>query len=173
MVGFVESIAVGKTIAARHGEELAADAELLALGAANAASAISGGTRAEISRVGRRCGSCLTRRVMHACHVAGFAAFGSLCRTPVNHLAGAATRGAGVVTAMVVLFSLAFLMPFLQHMPKPVAAAIIVVAVLSLVDLAEPMRLLRVSPIELGLWLLPFVSSIAIAILYLIPPRST
>ena len=43
MVGFVESIAVGKTIAARHGEELAADAELLALGAANAASAISGG----------------------------------------------------------------------------------------------------------------------------------
>ena len=157
MVGFVESIAVGKTIAARHGEELAADAELLALGAANAASAISGG-KTRVSRSGGRRVSYLTHGgLMHACHVAGFAAFGSLCRTPVNHLAGAATRGAGVVTAMVVLFSLAFLMPFLQHMPKPVAAAIIVVAVLSLVDLAEPMRLLRVSPIELGLWLLPFV----------------
>ena len=110
LVGFVESIAVAKTIAAKVGYEIDADRELIGLGLSNVASALCG----------------------------GFPSFGSLSRTPVNYITGASTRFAGVVTALLVLLVVLFLTPLLRYMPKPVMAAIIIVAVSTMATEPQP-----------------------------------
>ena len=108
LVGFVESIAVAKTIAAKVGYEIDPDRELIGLGVSNVASALSG----------------------------GFPSFGSLSRTPVNYITGARTRFAGVITAFLVLMVVLFFTGPLRYMPKPVMAAIIV-AVSKMADFSE------------------------------------
>ena len=68
----------------------------------------------------------------------GFPSFGSLSRTPVNYITGASTRFAGVITALLVLLVVLFLTPLLRYMPKPVMAAIIIVAVSTMADYPYP-----------------------------------
>lgn len=136
LVGFVESIAVAKTIAAKVGYEIDADRELIGLGLSNVAAALSG----------------------------GFPSFGSLSRTPVNYIAGARTRFAGVVTAMLTLVVILFFTPLLRYMPKPVMAAIIIVAVSKMADFAELVHIFTQRKAEAALWLLPFFGTLIIGI---------
>ena len=68
----------------------------------------------------------------------GFPSFGSLSRTPVNYITGASTRFAGVITALLVLLVVLFLTPLLRYMPKPVMAAIIIVAVSTMATEPQP-----------------------------------
>jgi len=136
LVGFVESIAVAKTIAAKVGYEIDPDRELIGLGLSNVASALSG----------------------------GFPSFGSLSRTPVNYITGARTRFAGVITAMLVLTVVLFLTPLLRYMPKPVMAAIIIVAVSKMADFAEFYVIWQQRKAEVALWLMPFLGTLVIGI---------
>ena len=117
LVGFVESISVGQTLAAKRRQRIEPDNELLGLGAANLGSAFSG----------------------------GFPVTGGFARSVVNHDAGAQTPMAGVFTAAGIGLSLMLLTPLLHNLPQAVLAATIIVAVLSLVDLGSLSRTWRYS----------------------------
>jgi len=106
IIGFVESVSVGRTLAARRQQRVEANKELVALGAANIGSAISG----------------------------GFAVTGGFSRSVVNFDAGAQTQLASMMTAGGIALAALFLTPALYFLPKATLAATIIVAVTSLVD---------------------------------------
>ena len=108
IVGYVESISVALTLAAKRRQRVDPDQELIALGVADIGSAVSG----------------------------GFPVTGALSRSVVNFEAGAQTPAAGAFAAIGVGLATLFLTPLLFYMPKTALAAIIIVAVLSLVDFA-------------------------------------
>ena len=107
IVGFVESVSVGQTLAAKRRQRIEPDQELVALGASNVGAAMTG----------------------------GFPVTGGFSRSVVNFDAGAQTPAAGVFTAVGILLASLFLTPALYFLPQATLAATIVVAVLSLVDL--------------------------------------
>jgi len=107
IVGFVESVSVGHTLAARRRERIQPNQELIGLGAANIASGLGG----------------------------GFPVTGGFSRSVVNFDAGARTPLAGVMTAVMIAMTALFLTPLFEYLPKAVLAATVIVAVLSLVDL--------------------------------------
>ena len=107
VIGFVESVSVGKTLAAKRRQRIDADQELLALGAANVASSLSG----------------------------GFPVTGGFSRSVVNFDAGAQTQLASVLAALGIALAALLFTPVLYHLPKATLAATIIVAVTSLIDL--------------------------------------
>jgi SulP family sulfate permease len=117
LVGFVESVSVGQTLAAKRRQRIEPDNELLGLGAANLGAAFSG----------------------------GFPVTGGFARSVVNHDAGAQTPMAGVFTAAGIALSVLLLTPLLHNLPQAVLAATIMVAVLSLVDPGSLKRTWRYS----------------------------
>jgi SulP family sulfate permease len=117
VIGFVESVSVAQTLAARRRQRISADAELVGLGAANIAAAFSG----------------------------GYPVTGGFARSVVNADAGAETPMAGVLTAGGIALTALFLTPLLRLLPQATLAATIIVAVLSLVDLAAIGRTLAYS----------------------------
>jgi SulP family sulfate permease len=106
IVGFVESISVAQTLAAKRRERIAPNQELIGLGASNIAAAIGG----------------------------GYPVTGGFARSVVNFDAGAATPAAGAFTAIGIAGATLLLTPFLAILPKATLAATIVLAVLTLVD---------------------------------------
>lgn len=108
LVGFVESVSVAQTLAVKRRQRIEPNQELLALGASNLASSLSG----------------------------GFPVTGGFARSVVNFDAGAETPMAGAFTAIGILAATLFLTPIFKHLPQAVLAATIIVAVLSLVDVA-------------------------------------
>jgi SulP family sulfate permease len=106
VVGFVESVSVGQTLAAKRRQRIEPDQELVALGASNLGAAFSG----------------------------GFPVTGGFSRSVVNFDAGARTPAAGVFTAAGILLATLFLTPALFYLPQATLAATIIVAVMSLVD---------------------------------------
>ena len=112
IVGYVESISVALTLAAKRRQRIEPDQELIALGAANMGAAVSG----------------------------GFPVTGGFARSVVNFEAGAETPAAGAFTAVGIALATLFLTPLLYFLPNATLAATIVVAVLSLVDLGALKR---------------------------------
>lgn len=117
VIGFVESVSVAQTLAAKRRQRIAPDQELIGLGASNIASALSG----------------------------GYPVTGGFARSVVNFDAGAQTPAAGAYTAVGIALASLFLTPLLFYLPNATLAATIIVAVLSLVDLKTPGRLWRYS----------------------------
>ena len=107
VVGFVESVSVGQTLAAKRRQRIEPDRELVALGASNVGAALTG----------------------------GFPVTGGFARSVVNFDAGAQTPAAGAFTAVGILLAALLLTPALYFVPQATLSATIVVAVLSLVDL--------------------------------------
>lgn len=106
IIGFVESVSVAQTLAAKRRQRIDPDQELIALGASNTASALS----------------------------SGFPVTGGFSRSVVNFDAGAQTPAAGAFTAVGLAIATLTLTPLLAFLPKATLAATIIVAVLSLVD---------------------------------------
>lgn len=117
LVGFVESVSVGQTLAARFRERIEPNQELVALGSANIAAAFSG----------------------------GIPVTGGFSRSVVNFDAGARTPMAGTLAAIGIAITALYLTPFLYHLPHAVLGATIIVAVLGLVDLGMLTRTWRYS----------------------------
>lgn len=117
MIGFVESVSIAQTLAAKRRQSIRPDQELVGLGAANLAAAFS----------------------------AGYPVTGGFARSVVNFDAGAETPAAGAYTALGIALASLFLTPLLFHLPIAVLAATIIVAVLSLVDLGALRRTWRYS----------------------------
>ncbi len=106
IIGFVESVSVAQTLAAKRRQRIDPDQELIGLGASNIGSALSG----------------------------GFPVTGGFSRSVVNFDAGAETPAAGAYTAVGIGLATLLLTPLLFFLPKATLAATIIVAVLSLVD---------------------------------------
>lgn len=109
VIGFVESISVAQTLAAKRRQRIDPDQELIGLGAANIAGAFSG----------------------------GYPVTGGFARSAVNFDAGAETPAAGAMTAIGIALATLFLTPLLYFLPIATLAATIIVAVLSLVNIAD------------------------------------
>ncbi|MSP41887.1 MAG: sulfate permease [Alphaproteobacteria bacterium] len=107
VIGFVESVSVAQTLAAKRRQRIVLDQELIGLGTANLASAFSG----------------------------GFPVTGGFARSVVNFDAGAETPAAGAFTAVGIALVTIYLTPLLFYLPQATLAATIIVAVLSLIDL--------------------------------------
>ncbi|WP_395635159.1 SulP family inorganic anion transporter [Sphingorhabdus sp.] len=110
IIGFVESVSVAQTLAAKKRQRIVPDQELIGLGAANVAAAFSG----------------------------GYPVTGGFARSVVNFDAGAETPAAGAFTAIGILLAALFLTPLLASLPIATLAGTIIVAVLSLVDFKTP-----------------------------------
>ncbi|MEP5569373.1 MAG: sulfate permease [Halioglobus sp.] len=117
IIGFVESVSVGKTLAAKRRQRIDPNQELVALGGSNVASAFSG----------------------------GFPVTGGFSRSVVNFEAGAQTPIASILAALGIALAALFLTPFLYFLPKATLAATIIVAVSSLIDLDLVRRAWRYS----------------------------
>lgn len=112
IVGFVESVSVAQTLAAKRRQRISPNQELIGLGASNIAASISG----------------------------GFPVTGGFSRSVVNFDAGAETPAAGAFTAIGIALAALTLTPLLFFLPKATLAATIIVAVLSLVDMGALKR---------------------------------
>lgn len=112
LIGFVESVSVAQTLAAKRRQRVDPNQELIGLGAASLSAGLS----------------------------SGYPVTGGLARSAVNFDAGAETPAAGAFTAVGILLATLFLTPFLYHLPQAVLAATIIVAVLSLVDIPAIQR---------------------------------
>ena len=117
IIGFVESVSVAQTLAAKRRQRISPNQELIGLGSANIASAFSG----------------------------GYPVTGGFARSAVNFDAGARTPAVGAFTAVGIALATIFLTPLLISLPIATLAATIIVAVLSLVDLKTPGQLWRYS----------------------------
>jgi len=106
IIGFVESISVAQTLAAKRRQRIDPDQELIGLGAANLGAAFTG----------------------------GFPVTGGFSRSVVNFDAGAETPAAGIYTAIGLAIAALALTPLVYFLPNATLAATIIVAVLSLVD---------------------------------------
>ena len=121
IVGFMESIAVAKVYARRHRYDVDANSELIGLGAANVGSGLFG----------------------------GYPVTGGFSRTAVNDTAGSRTPLASIITALIVLATIAFLTPLLSSLPNAALGAIIIAAVVGLVDVKEMRHIAKVKKTDL------------------------
>ena len=125
LVGFAESVAIARTFAARRRQQVNSNRELLGLGLANLAAGLS----------------------------ASFPVTGGLSRTVVNHDAGAITPMASILTGLGMLLVLFFFTGWLYHLPQAMLSAVIMVAVLSLLDWKHLPYLWRYSRGDALAWL--------------------
>ena len=108
IIGFVESISVAQTLAAKKRQRIDPDQELIGLGAANIGAAFTG----------------------------GYPVTGGFSRSVVNYDAGAETPAAGAFTAIGLAVAAVALTPLVYYLPTATLAATIIVAVLGLIDLS-------------------------------------
>ncbi|EGL82352.1 sulfate transporter [Caldalkalibacillus thermarum TA2.A1] len=136
LVGFMESIAVAKTIAAKEKYKVDPDQELRGLGLANIAGSF----------------------------FSSMPVTGGFSRTAVNYQSGAKTVLASIVTAVLVIMTLLFLTPLFYYLPHAVLAAIIMVAVYGLIDVREALHLFKVKQSDGWILLITFFSTLLIGI---------
>ena len=107
LVGFMEAISIAKSMAAKSKDRIDPNQELIGQGLANIVGSFT----------------------------QSYPASGSFSRSAVNFDAGARTGFSSVVTALLVVVTLLFLTPLLHHLPQAVLAAIIMMAVINLVNI--------------------------------------
>ena len=107
LLGFVEAISIAKALSQETRQRLSADQELVGQGFANIISSL----------------------------FQGYAVSGSFSRSAVNFSAGAKTGVSSIITGLLVAVTLLFLTPLLHHLPQATLAAVILVAVISLIKI--------------------------------------
>jgi sulfate permease, SulP family len=113
LLGAVETVAIGRMFVAKHGGRLDSNQELLALAASNLAAGLG----------------------------QGFPVSGGMSQSLVNEAGGARTPLSGLIAAAIVLLVAAFFSGPLRHLPQPVLAAVVLVAVAGLFNVAALRRL--------------------------------
>jgi high affinity sulfate transporter 1 len=122
IVGYAEALGAAKTYASRAGYDIDANKELIGMGAANLGSGL----------------------------MSGMVVNGSLSKTAVNGGAGARSGVSSLFMAVLTLLTLLFLTPLFENLPEATLAAIVIAAVIELVDVPAIVRLFRVSTPELS-----------------------
>lgn len=122
LIGYAEGLGAAKTYAAKEGYDIDPNQELIGLGASNLGSGALG----------------------------GMVVNGSLSKTAVNGSAGAKSQTSGLVVAVLTVLTLLFLTGLFEKLPEAVLAAVVIAAVIELVDFASLRRLYRVWTSRLG-----------------------
>ena len=136
IIGFVESISVAQTLAARKREKVDANQELLGLGAANLATSFGG----------------------------GFPISGGFSRSVVNFEAGAATPAAGFFTAILIAIVVLLFAPVLFWLPRVALAAIIIVAIYGLLDFSILRKAWKYSKADFAALFITLASTLIIGV---------
>lgn len=136
LIGFMESIAMAKAIAAKEKYKITPNRELTGLGLANIGGAF----------------------------FSGYPVTGGFSRSAVNYQSGAKTPLASLITAVLILLTLLFFTGAFYYLPNAVLAAIIMVAVYSLIDVKEAKHLFAVKKVDGWTWLITFAATLLIGI---------
>ncbi|MFS8835863.1 sulfate permease [Synechococcus sp. WC101] len=136
LVGFTESYAVGQSLASQRRQKVDPNQDLVALGVANLAAAVSG----------------------------GYPVTGGISRSVVNAQAGANSGLASVVTGSLIALAVSWLMPLFTFLPQTTLAAIVLVAVLGLVDFHPLLQSWRYDCGDALVWLVTFASVLGIGV---------
>ncbi|KAK7858261.1 sulfate transporter 4.1, chloroplastic [Quercus suber] len=135
-VAILESVGIAKALAAKNGYELDSNQELFGLGVANVIGSF----------------------------FSAYPTTGSFSRSAVNHESGAKTGLAGIVTAIIMGCALLFLTPLFEYIPQCVLAAIVISAVMGLVDYNEAIFLWRVDKKDFLLWTITCITTLFLGI---------
>jgi SulP family sulfate permease len=122
LVGFAEGLGAAKTYAEKEHYEIDPNRELIALGAANLGAGLSSGMVVE----------------------------GSLSKTAVNASAGGRSQVSGLVVAGLTVVTLLFLTGLFEDLPEATLAAVVIAALIDLVDVPSLVRLYRLHTAGLG-----------------------
>lgn len=144
LVSLADTISTASAFAARSGEEVRGNQEMLGIGTANLAAGF----------------------------FQGFAVSTSASRTAVAERSGAKTQLTGVVGALLIVLMIVFFPGLFRNLPQPALAAVVITAALSLADIAGTARLWKQRKVEfllsvsafLGVALLGVLPGIAIAV---------
>ncbi|XP_056127856.1 sodium-independent sulfate anion transporter [Rhinichthys klamathensis goyatoka] len=131
LMGVLESIAIAKAFGSQNNYRIDANQELFAIGLTN----------------------------IMGSFVSAYPVTGSFGRTAVNSQTGVRTPAGGIVTGVIVLLSLAFLMPLFFFIPKASLAAVIICAVSPMMDFRVPVQLWRVKRLDLVPFMVTFLVS--------------
>jgi SulP family sulfate permease len=139
MVGYLETISIGKSLEAKQDEyRIRPNQELIALGLANMVGSL----------------------------FKAYPSTSSFSRSAINQESGAKTGMAALVSVVMVVFTLLFLTPLFYHLPKTVLAAIIIVAVFGLVNFKEARFLWKANKLDFWLMLATFIATLIFGIEY-------
>jgi len=139
MVGYLETISIGKSLEAKQDEyKLRPNQELIALGLSN----------------------------IIGSWFKAYPSTSSFSRSAINQESGATTGMASLVSVVMVLLTLLFLTPLFYHLPKTVLAAIIIVAVFGLVNIKEAIFLWKANNLDFWLLMVTFFSTLLFGIEY-------
>ncbi len=136
LVGYMESIAVAKAIANKHGYKVDPNQELVGLGLANIGGAF----------------------------FQSYPTTGGFSRTAVNDQAGARTGMASIISAVIIAITVLLLTPLFYYLPMAVLASIIMVAVAGLFDTKEMKSLWKTDRMDLLMLAITFVATLALGI---------
>jgi SulP family sulfate permease len=136
LLGFMESLSIGKAIARKEKYKINPNKEMRALGFSNII------------------GSCFTSLPVN----------GSFSRTAVNYQSGGRTQVTSIVTSACVIMTLFLFTSFFYYLPNAVLAAIIMVAVYKLIDIKEMKHLFEVKQFEGWVWVATFLVTLFIGI---------
>jgi len=137
MVGYLETISIGKSLEAKQGEyRIRPNQELIALGISNMVGSL----------------------------FKAYPSASSFSRSAINYESGAKTGMAALISVVMVLITLLFLMPLFYYLPKTVLSAIIIVAVFGLVNFKEAGFLWKANQLDFCLMLSTFIATLFLGI---------
>jgi high affinity sulfate transporter 1 len=137
LVSLTDTISTASSFAARSGDEVDGEKEMIGIGAANLAAGL----------------------------FQGFPVSTSGSRTAVAEQAGAKTQVTGLVGALAIVLVLLFFPGLLQDLPQPTLAAVVIAASVSLADIPETLRLRRVRRTEFLLSMAAFLGVVLLGVL--------
>ncbi len=139
MVGYLETISIGKTLESKQDEyRINPNQELIALGLGNIVGSL----------------------------FKSYPSTASFSRSAINEDAGANTGMAALIASILVMFTLLFLTPVFYHLPKTVLAAIIIVSIVKLVNYKEAKFLWRANNLDFWLLAATFFSTLFLGVEY-------
>ena len=139
MVGYLETISIGKTLEAKQDVyKVRPNQELIALGLGNIVGSF----------------------------FKAYPTTSSFSRSAINQESGGKTGMSALISVCIVILTLLFLTPLFYHLPKTVLAAIIIVAVFRLINLKEAKFLWRANNLDFWLMLATFLSTLILGIEY-------
>jgi SulP family sulfate permease len=139
MVGYLETISIGKSLEAKQDEyRIRPNQELIALGLANMVGSL----------------------------FKAYPSTSSFSRSAINQESGAKTGMAALISVVMVIITLLFLTPLFYHLPKTVLAAIIIVAVFNLINFKEAAFLWKANNLDFWLMLATFLATLLLGIEY-------
>ncbi|XGA85316.1 SulP family inorganic anion transporter [Polaribacter sejongensis] len=137
MVGYLETISIGKSLEAKQDEyRIRPNQELIALGISNMVGSL----------------------------FKAYPTTSSFSRSAINQESGARTGMAALISVVMVVITLLFLTPLFYHLPKTVLAAIIIVAVFNLVNIKEAVFLWKANHLDFWLMLATFIGTLLLGI---------